>query len=46
MNKAAELLFCFLFASAISLALVDALPWAIAALTANVAVCVFLITKE
>ena len=46
MNKAAEFLFCFLFASAISLALIDALPWAIAALTVNIAVCIFLITKE
>ena len=46
MNKAAEYLFCFLFASAISLALIDALPWAIAALTENVAVYIFILTKE
>ena len=46
MNRAAEFIFCFLFASAIALAMVDALPWAIAALTVNIAVCIFLITKE
>ena len=46
MNRAAELLFCFLFSSALALAMVDALPWAIAALTVNIAVCIFIITKE
>jgi hypothetical protein len=46
MNRAAELLFCFLFASAIALAAVDALPWAIAALITNLAVCIFILTKE
>ena len=46
MTRAAELIFCFLFASAIALAMVDALPWAIAALTVNVAVCIFILTKE
>lgn len=46
MNKAAEAIFCFLFASAIALAAVDALPWAIAALITNIAVCVFILTKE
>ena len=46
MNRPAEFLFCFLFASAIALAMVDALPWAIAALTVNVAVCIFILTQE
>ena len=46
MTRAAEAIFCFLFASAIALAMVDALPWAIAALTVNVAVCIFILTKE
>ncbi len=46
MTRAAELIFCFLFASAIALAMVDALPWAIAALVTNVAVCIFILTKE
>ncbi len=46
MTRAAEAIFCFLFASAIALAMVDALPWAIAALITNVAVCIFILTKE
>jgi hypothetical protein len=46
MTRAAEAIFCFLFASAIALAMVDALPWAIAALVTNVAVCIFILTKE
>jgi hypothetical protein len=45
-TRAAEAIFCFLFASAIALAMVDALPWAIAALVTNVAVCIFILTKE
>jgi hypothetical protein len=46
MTRAAEAIFCFLFASAIALAMVDALPWAIAALVTNIAVCIFILTKE
>ncbi len=46
MSRAAEAIFCFLFASAIALAMVDALPWAIAALITNIAVCIFILTKE
>jgi hypothetical protein len=46
MTRAAEFIFCFLFASAIALAMVDALPWAIAALITNIAVCIFILTKE
>lgn len=46
MNRAAEVIFCVLFASAVALAMVDALPWAIAALITNIAVCVFILTKE
>jgi hypothetical protein len=46
MTHAAEFIFCFLFASAIALAMVDALPWAIAALVTNIAVCIFILTKE
>jgi hypothetical protein len=45
-TRAAEAIFCFLFASAIALAMVDALPWAIAALITNLAVCIFILTKE
>jgi hypothetical protein len=46
MTRAAEAIFCFLFASAIALALIDALPWAIAALVTNIAVCVYILIKE
>lgn len=46
MSRAAEAIFCFLFASAIALAAVDALPWAIAALITNIAICIFILTKE
>ena len=46
MTRAAELIFCLLFASAIALAMVDALPWAIAALVTNIAVCIYILIKE
>jgi hypothetical protein len=46
MTRAAEAIFCFLFASAIALAMVDALPGAIAALVTNIAVCIYILIKE